>query len=194
LTEMPGIDWGKVELFHLDEYVGLSADHPASFRRYLKERLIDKTGLEKYHLLDGETDPAAVVSTVGKALLSAPVDTAFVGIGENGHLAFNDPPADFEVDEPYIVVSLDKACRRQQVGEGWFPSLADVPEQAISMTVRQILKANEILCVVPDARKAQAVRSCCEEQVSPLRPASILRSHPNATLFLDTHSAALLAT
>lgn len=192
LTGDSSVEWKKVEMFHLDEYVGLSADHPASFRRYLLERLIRKTGIEDAHLLDGEAVPESVCSEVGKELARSPVDVAFVGIGENGHLAFNDPPADFETEEPYIVVRLDEACRRQQVGEGWFRGLAEVPERAISMSIRQILKARAILCIVPDARKARAVKACLEGEISPMLPASILRTHPDATLFLDRDSAALL--
>ncbi len=179
-------------MFHLDEYVGLPVEHPASFRKYLLERLIRKTGMGKYHLLDGEKEPEKVIREVGRELNSAPVDVAFVGIGENGHLAFNDPPADFETEEPYLVVRLDEACRRQQVGEGWFGALAEVPERAISMSVRQILKAREIICVVPDARKARAVKECFEGRVTPSAPASILRTHENVTVYLDRDSAALL--
>ncbi len=147
LTVTPGVDWTKVEMFHLDEYVGLPATHPASFRKYLLERLIEPAGITRYHLLDGEANPGEVCSRVGEEITAAPIDVAFIGIGENGHLAFNDPPADFETDEPYIVVDLDEACRRQQVGEGWFAGLDDVPRRAISMTVIQILKAREIVCV-----------------------------------------------
>jgi glucosamine-6-phosphate deaminase len=192
LTAAPGIAWPSVEMFHLDEYVGLSIDHPASFRRYLLDRLIQPTGMTRYHLLDGEQDPARVAHDVGSELAREPVDVAFVGIGENGHLAFNDPPADFATTTPYLIVTLDEACRRQQVGEGWFASVDDVPRQAISMSVRQILAAREILCVVPDARKAPAVRACVEGEVSPLAPASILRTHAHTTLYLDRDSAALL--
>jgi len=186
------IDWKKVEMFHLDEYVGLPMTHPASFRKYLTERLIRPAGIELHHLLDGELDPAEVCARVGAEISKAPIDVAFVGIGENGHLAFNDPPADFETVEPYIVVDLDEACRRQQVGEGWFSGLPDVPKQAISMSIRQILKSNEIICIVPDARKAEAVRNCLSCDVSPDFPASILRTHANTTLYLDGDSASLL--
>jgi glucosamine-6-phosphate deaminase len=193
LTSDRDIDWPNVEMFHLDEYIGLSADHPASFRKYLRERLIEKAGITQYHLLDGESDPLATIALVGPALNSAPIDVAFVGIGENGHLAFNDPPADFETDAPYLIVELDEACRRQQLGEGWFASFADVPRRAISMSIRQILKANEILVIVPDARKAQAVKNCLEGEISPLSPASILRSHANVTVYLDRDSSALLS-
>ena len=192
LTATREIEWSRVEMFHLDEYVGLPVDHPASFRRYLRERLIAKTGITRYHLLDGERDAARVAQRVGRTLGEAAVDVAFVGIGENGHLAFNDPPADFETERPYIIVTLDDACRRQQVGEGWFDSVAEVPAQAISMSVRQILKAREIICVVPDARKAPAVKACVEGQVSPEAPASILQTHARTTLYLDRESAALL--
>ncbi len=192
LTREPGIDWKAVEMFHLDEYVGLPYEHPASFRRYLMERLIRKTGIVRYHFLDGEQDPQKACAEVGRALQEAPVDVAFVGIGENGHLAFNDPPADFETTVPYLVVRLDEACRRQQLGEGWFPDLGAVPERAISMSVRQILEARAILCVVPDARKARAVQACLEGEVSPLAPASILRTHADTTVYLDPASASLL--
>lgn len=192
LTGMPDVDWRSVELFHLDEYVNLPMTHPASFRRYLVERLIEKTGIEKYHLLDGEKNPAEVCRSVGEALRASPIDVAFVGIGENGHLAFNDPPADFDTEEPYLVVQLDEACRRQQVGEGWFSGLREVPEQAISMSIRQILKSKKVICVVPDERKAKAVKVCLEGEISPLHPASILRTHPDATMYLDRESAALL--
>jgi glucosamine-6-phosphate deaminase len=129
---------------------------------------------------------------VGALLSRAPIDVAFVGIGENGHLAFNDPPADFETDDPHLVVELDDACRRQQLGEGWFASLDDVPRRAISMSIRQSLKAREILCIVPDARKARAVRDCLEGEVTPVHPSSILQAHPATTVYLDRDSAALL--
>jgi len=192
LTKTPGIDWARVEMFHLDEYVGLPITHPASFRKYLLERLIEPTGMANYHLLDGETDPVEVCRRVGEEIRASPIDVAFVGIGENGHLAFNDPPADFETDEPYIIVNLDEACRRQQVGEGWFAGLDDVPKEAISMTVKQILRAGEIICIVPDARKAQAVKNCFENEISPQFPASILRTHGETTVYLDAESSSLL--
>ena len=192
LTALSDIDWPKVEMFHLDEYVGIPDSHPASFCRYLQERLIQKTGITNYHLLGGEDNPAEVIRIVGQALRSAPIDIAFVGIGENGHLAFNDPPADFDVDAPYLVVTLDEACRRQQMGEGWFATWKDVPEHAISMSVKQILKANEIIAIVPDARKANAVKACLEGEINPMAPASILRTHPNTTIYLDQHSVALI--
>ena len=194
LTRAPGIDWKRVEAFHLDEYIGLPLSHPGSFRKMLMQQLISKTGIPKYHLLDGDSpDPTEVVQHVGAALASAPVDVAFLGIGENGHIAFNDPPADFDAEEPYLIVDLDEACRRQQVGEAWFADISQVPRQAISMSVRQILKAKEILAVVPDARKAQAIKLCFEGEITPSAPASILRTHPNATVYLDRQSGSLLS-
>jgi glucosamine-6-phosphate deaminase len=192
LTKRENIDWRRVEMFHLDEYLGLPITHPASFRKYLLDHLIHKTGITQYHFLDGNGDPREVILRTGESLKSAPVDIAFVGIGENGHLAFNDPPADFQTDEPYLIVNLDEACRRQQVGEGWFKDLSDVPQQAISMSVRQIMKAREIIVVVPDARKAQAVKLCFEGEISPMAPASILRTHSNGTVYLDKESASSL--
>jgi len=194
LTKVSGIDWKQVEMFHLDEYVGVSDQAPASFCKYLRERLIDKVGLERYHLLDGTQSPATVIERLSAEIRKAPIDIAFVGVGENGHLAFNDPPADFETDEAYIVVNLDEACRKQQLGEGWFPTLADVPQTAISMTIKQIMRSKQILCVAPDARKAKAVKACFEGEVSPDAPASILQRHPNATIYLDNESAALLSS
>jgi len=193
LTAAPGIDWKRVELFHLDEYLGLPMTHPASFCKFLQERLIARTGITNYHLLDGAKDPEDIIRLASEAIAAAPIDVAFVGIGENGHLAFNDPPADFETEEPYIVVSLDEASGRQQVGEGWFADLEAVPGRAISMSVRQILKSNEILCMVPGSKKAQAVKACFEGPVSRNAPSSILRTHPNATIYLDDESAALLS-
>src|ERR1700751_1427866 len=148
LTQSADIDWSKVEMFHLDEYIGIPADHPASFRKFLLERLINKAGINRYHLLEGDRDPQEVIATVSAEIRRAPIDVAFIGIGENGHLAFNDPPADFETNESYIVVELDEACRRQQLGEGWFKNLEDVPRRAISMTVQQILNAKEIIGIV----------------------------------------------
>ncbi len=192
LTCAPDIDWRRIEMFHLDEYIGLPITHPASFRKYLLERLINKTGITRYHLLDGERDPQGVIRDVGNELNSGPIDVAFVGIGENGHLAFNDPPADFAVSDPYLIVELDEACRRQQVMEGWFSSVSEVPARAISMSIRQILKAEEIIAIVPDARKSLAVKACLEGDVTPVAPASILRTHPNSTIYLDVDSASLL--
>jgi glucosamine-6-phosphate deaminase len=192
LTKISGIDWKRVEMFHLDEYVGMSGQAPASFCKYLRERLIDKVGLGKYHLLDGTQAPAMVIERVSAEIRKAPIDIAFVGVGENGHLAFNDPPADFDTEEAYMVVNLDEPCRKQQLGEGWFPTLADVPRQAISMTITQIMKAKRVLCIAPDARKANAIKVCFNGEVSAMAPASILQQHPDTTLYLDRDSAALL--
>jgi len=187
------VDWSKVVFFHLDEYVGLPETHPASFRRYLKERIIDRVHPRAFHLINGEAaDIVAECKRVGDLISQQQIDAAFVGIGENGHLAFNDPPADFETENPYIVVDLNEECRKQQVGEGWFAALNEVPRRAISMSIKQILKARNILCVVPDQRKAEAVRNCVELAVSPMRPASVLQTHSNVTLYLDRESSSLL--
>ena len=194
LTAAPDIDWSCVEVFHLDEYIGIPITHPASFRKYLLERLINKTGITRYHFLNGDGDVRRSVAEIARELQREPVDLAFVGIGENGHLAFNDPPADFDTDDPYLVVQLDHKCRQQQVNEGWFGSVAEVPSQAISMSVRQIMRARELIAVVPDERKAQAVKNSLEGQITPMVPASILRSHPNTTIYLDKDSAALLTS
>ena len=194
LTKSDGIDWKKVEAFHLDEYVGMAVTHPASFRKILLERVIHKTGITNYHFIESDAaDLLGAVRAVGRELTSAPIDVAFVGIGENGHIAFNDPPADFETKEPYLVVELDEICRRQQVGEGWFADISEVPTRAVSMSPRQIMHAREIVAVVPDQRKAKAVRLCLEGQVRPEAPASILRKHPNTTVFVDQDSSSLLA-
>jgi glucosamine-6-phosphate deaminase len=192
LTERPGIDWNRVEAFHLDEYIGLPISHAGSFRKMLLEQLIRKTGISEYHLLDGDGNVTEVVRSASAAVSSEPIDIAFLGIGENGHLAFNDPPADFQTEEPYLVVQLNEACRQQQVGEAWFADISQVPQQAISMSVKQILKAKELLAVVPGPKKADAVKACFNGPVSPMAPASILRTHPNATVYLDMQSAALL--
>jgi len=193
LTGTPGIDWKKVELFHLDEYIGLPKTHPASFCKFLQDRLISKTGIVTFHFLDGEKDPAEMIRQTNEAISAASIDVAFVGIGENGHLAFNDPPADFETEEPYIVVNLDQVCRQQQVGEGWFANIDAVPKQAISMSVKQVLKSKELLAVVPGPKKAQAIKACFDGPISPMAPSSILRTHPDATIYLDRESAALLS-
>lgn len=188
------IDWSKVVMFHLDEYIGLPITAPASFRKYLKERFVNQVPtLKAYYLIDGETNPEQECVRLGKLIAAHPIDMAQVGIGENGHLAFNDPPADFETEQPYIVVELDEACRRQQFNEGWFATLEDVPKQAISMSIRQILKSKAIICSVPDARKAQAVKDCIERPIGHEYPAGILRTHPNCQLFLDGNSASLLS-
>ena len=195
LTSSEGIEWGRVTGFHLDEYAGLPLSHPASFRRYLKERFLDKLPepLRAFHFINGEGDGAAECRRLNGLIADQPIALAFVGIGENGHLAFNDPPADFETEEPYIVVELDDACRRQQLGEGWFPTFDAVPTQAISMSIRQILKSERILCAASDTRKAQPVRDALEGPVTPLVPASILQRHPGTVMFLDPAAASLLA-
>jgi glucosamine-6-phosphate deaminase len=195
LTQAPGIDWGKVEAFHLDEYIGLPDTHPGSFRKYLRERFAEKINIGKFHFLEGDAaDVAAVIRETNKQVSASSIDVAFIGIGENGHVAFNDPPADFETEEPYIVVTLDEPCRRQQASEGWFRDISEVPTRAISMSVRQIMKAREIVSVVPDERKARAVQMCVESDISPMAPASVLRRHPNVTIYLDEGSASLLSS
>jgi glucosamine-6-phosphate deaminase len=194
LTSQLDIDWSSVVMFHLDEYIGLPIASPASFRKYLKERFIDKVPtLKAAHLINGESDAVLECKRLGELIRKHPIDVALVGIGENGHLAFNDPPADFETEDPYIIVSLDEPCRKQQLGEGWFPTLDDVPRQAISMSIRQIIKSKHIICSVPDSRKAEAVKKSLELTVSNLYPASVLQQHPDCRFFLDSASAALLS-
>lgn len=189
------IAWEKITVFHLDEYVGMPVTHPASFRRYLWERFHSKLPrpVRAFHYVDGENDPDAECARLGASIARHPIDVCFAGIGENGHLAFNDPPADFDTTTPYLVVTLDDACRRQQFGEGWFPRLEDVPTRAISMSVRQILASKAIVVTVPDTRKAEAVRGAVEGPVSKMVPASILRQHPATWLYLDEPAASLLS-
>ena len=186
------VPWSRIHGFHLDEYVGLPMSHGASFRRYLKERLVDRVPIGSFTYLDGEKDAEAAAQDAGATLSQRPIDVLLCGIGENGHLAFNDPPADFETTRPYLVVPLDAACRRQQVGEGWFSTLDEVPTHAISMSIRQILSARKIVCSVPDTRKAAAVRAAVQGEISPTVPASILRTHADVTLHLDRPAASLL--
>ena len=194
LISEDAIDWGKVVMFHLDEYIGLPVTHPASFRKYLLERVLSKLPpLKAAYLINGEADAVAECERIGALILQHPIDVALVGIGENGHLAFNDPPADFETDAPYIVVTLDEACKRQQLDEGWFNAMDEVPDLAISMSVKQILKSKHIICSVPDIRKALAVKNSLESAVSNFCPASILQLHANCDLFLDQQSVALLS-
>lgn len=195
LVQAPDIDWSKCDIFHLDEYVGVGEDHSASFVRYLRERFIAKVpAVNAFHAIDGKAaDMDAQIADLNAAISVAQIDVAFVGVGENGHLAFNDPPADFETDTPYLIVTLDEACRQQQAGEGWFEDLAAVPEQAISMSVRQILKSNVIICTVPDARKAEAVKWAVEGPVSNLCPASIMQNHDQTFVFLDAAAASKLS-
>ncbi len=195
LVVQPDIDWSRVTAFHLDEYVGLPISHPASFRQYLWKRFVSKLPLPlaAFHYINAEIDPKKECRRVARLIKAAPIDVAFVGIGENGHLAFNDPPADFKTREAYLVVDLDTACRRQQLGEGWFPTLKDVPRQAVSMSIRQIMATCAIVCTVPDERKAKAVKDCLAGPVTNRHPASILLEHPDARVFLDKPAASLLA-
>ncbi len=193
LTREPDIDWSKVIMFHLDEYLNLPETHPASFRKYLKERFIAKVPLQHYHLINGEADGDVECERLSVLITRSPIDVALVGIGENGHLAFNDPPADFETAKPYIIVDLDDLCRKQQLGEGWFSSLDAVPHKAISMSVKQIMKSKRIICSVPDERKATAVKNCVEQAVNNLFPASILQQHSDCFLFLDKASSSKLS-
>lgn len=192
LVKQPDIRWDRITAFHLDEYVGMEITHPASFRKYLWERFHSKLPLPLvgFHYINAQTDPAGECRRLGELIRQKNVDVAFIGIGENGHLAFNDPPADFQTEQPYLVVNLDEACRKQQLGEGWFPTLNDVPKQAISMSVKQILKSAAIVCTVPDSRKAIAVKGAVEGPVTPDLPASILQKHARTHLFLDATSAA----
>lgn len=190
-----GIDFSKVTMFHLDEYIGLPADHPASFRKYLKERFVDKVPtLKAVHFVEGDADnPQQECRRLGDIITKHPIDVALIGIGENGHLAFNDPPADFETEEPYIIVELDEKCRAQQMGEGWFKTLEQVPRRAISMSIKQIMKSTCLIVSVPEKRKAEAVKNAIEGQVKNMCPASILQTHPNCKIFLDSDAASLLS-
>jgi glucosamine-6-phosphate deaminase len=195
LVATKGIDWFKVVMFHLDEYIGLEPSHPASLRHYLMKNFVAKVGpLRAMYLVKGETpDPVQECKRMGVLIQAHPIDVACIGFGENGHLAFNDPPADFETEEPYLVVQLDKRCRMQQVGEGWFKSLEEVPTRAISMSVRQILKSKQLVATVPDLRKAEAVKNALEGPVTPQCPASIVQQHENCVVFLDEPAASRLS-
>ncbi|MCD4734845.1 MAG: glucosamine-6-phosphate deaminase [Bacteroidales bacterium] len=195
LIHYPGIDWSKVAMFHLDEYIGLPETHNASFRKFLKERFVSKVeGLTNVVFINGDSkDPNQEIRRINEIISNFPIDLAFVGIGENGHLAFNDPPADFETEDPYLIVDLDEKCRKQQLGEGWFGSLKEVPARAISMSVKQIMKSKRIICSVPDKRKAEAVKNCLESEITNLHPASILQEHTNCTIYLDKESSSLLS-
>ncbi len=195
LLKEPGINWNAVSIFHLDEYIGLPVDHRAGFRRYLWERFVSKLPVPPaaFHPVNGSAaEPEKECERLGEIIAAHPIDVAFIGIGENGHIAFNDPPADFDTDKAYLVIKLDEKCRRQQLGEGWFSALADVPQYAISMGVRQILKSDAIVNTVPGLRKAEAVRDALEGGITNLCPASILRTHPAVTTFLDRDSSSLL--
>jgi len=194
LVQGESVDWLKVAMFHLDEYIDMTEDHPASFRKFLKERFVEKVpGLKAVHFIAGDTgDPQQECKRVGSLISEHPIDSAMIGIGENGHLAFNDPPADFETEEPYIVVELDEKCRKQQLGEGWFETLEEVPRRAISMSIKQIMKSKCLIVTVPDRRKAEAVKNALEGEVTPMYPASILQQHDNCKIFLDAEAASLL--
>lgn len=192
LVARTDVPWAQIDAFHLDEYLGLPLSHKASFRKYLQERLFSRVPVGSALLLDGEADPDRVRAEAGAAISAAPIDVCCCGIGENGHLAFNDPPADFDTESPYLVVNLDEGCRRQQVGEGWFGSLDEVPTQALSMSVRQILKSRAIFCMVPDERKSAAVQASLEGPVTNLVPASILQTHALTHLYLDPASSSRL--
>ena len=193
LTNAEDIDWPRVDGFHLDEYLGLDRAHPASFYGYLAKRFVDLVPIGSFHFLNGNSDVANVIAEATKCWSQAPIDLALIGIGENGHLAFNDPPADFQTTEVYHIVTLDEACRRQQVGEGWFPHLDYCPSQAISMTIHAILQSRKIICSVPDGRKADAVALTVDGPISPMVPASILQTHGDVTLVLDDSSAVKLS-
>lgn len=188
------LPWNKITVFHLDEYVGLPITHPASFRQYLWERFhrLLPQPLKQFHYVDAETDPEKECERLGALIANHPIDVCFAGIGENAHLAFNDPPANFETEKAYLVVDLDEACRQQQFGEGWFPSLDAVPKRAISMSIRQILKSAAIILTVPDERKARAVQASVEGPITAEVPASILQTHLSVTLYLDPPAASLL--
>ena len=197
IANSEGIDWTKVVMFHLDEYIGLEMDHPASFRRYLRFRFLYrlKQQLKAVYFIEGDAEsPEAECKRLNEIIAKHNIDVAMIGIGENGHLAFNDPPADFETEEPYIIVELDEDCRKQQLGEGWFATLEEVPETAISMSIRQIMKSTTLIVTVPEARKSNAVKEAKEGPVTPDCPASILQNHENCTLFLDHNSASRIDT
>lgn len=187
------VNWAAVEMFHLDEYLGLSAEHPASFRKYLQERFVDRVPLGRAFFVDGDgADSAAVLDGLEERIAAEPIDLGLIGIGENAHIAFNDPPADFSLRTFYTIVDLDEACKRQQVGEGWFPSLDDVPKQAISMTVHGIMSCARIISVVPHKVKAKAVKETLESGLTNLIPATMLKTHSFWSLYLDSASASLL--
>lgn len=187
------IDWSKVVCFHLDEYIGISDSHPASFRKYLRERFLQKVGnVKEFNFINAKINPHQECKRLENIINKVQISVAFVGIGENGHLAFNDPPADFSNTEAFSVVNLDHKCRLQQLNEGWFSSFGEVPEKAISMSIQQIMKSKKIIATVPDSRKATAVKNTIEGPVSPLCPASIMQEHKDCTIILDQSSASLL--
>lgn len=192
LVKETGIEWNKVTAFHLDEYVGLPERHPASFRKYLKERFAANVSspLAAFHYIEGDApDTAVEVSRINNLIKNEQIDAAFIGIGENGHLAFNDPPANLVTNDPYIIVELDKACRKQQTGEGWFASVNDVPKKAISMSIPFILKSSCIICTVPDTRKAAAINMALYANADSDHPCASLRNHANCYLMMDRPAA-----
>lgn len=195
LVQAGGIKWSKVTMFHLDEYIGLGVDHPASFRKYLKERFVDKVGsLRAAHFVNSDADNAQQeCQRLGDIIAKHPIDVALIGIGDNGHLAFNDPPADFETEDAFIIVELDDRCRKQQLGEGWFETLEQVPGRAISMSIRQIMKSACLIVSVPEKRKAEAVKNALEGPVTNMCPASILQQHGSCKIFMDEDAGSLLS-
>ena len=186
------VDWSKVEMFHLDEYVALPESHGASFRKYLKERFVSKVSLKAAYFVNGEGDVERNIEELTKELRKDEVDVGVIGIGENGHIAFNDPPADFDTDKAYKVVNLDERCRMQQVGEGWFRTFDDVPKQAITMCPKQIMACRHIVTAVPHRVKAEAIYNTITKPVTPDVPATLMKTHPDWNLFIDSDSAALL--
>ena len=184
------IDWSKVEMFHLDEYVGISPDHPASFQKYLRQRFVDVVSLGAYHLIDGLADPAETIRELTDLLAGRPVDLGLIGIGENAHIAFNDPPADFDDDNAFKVVTLSDTCIQQQIHEGWFATPEDAFKQAISMTCKQIMKCRTIISVVPYAVKAQAIHDTLTMDETNLVPATLMKKHKDITVYCDPDSAA----
>jgi len=187
------LDWSKVEMFHLDEYINLPQTHPASFVKYLKERFVAKVNLGRVHFVDTSGDVDALISDLTREINKSPIDVGLIGIGENAHIAFNDPPADFHSQEAFIIVTLAESCRRQQLGEGWFPTLEDVPATAVTITVQQILKCKHIISAVPFKVKAKAIQATLTApEITPMIPATILRNHEDATIYLDTDSSSLL--
>ena len=187
------VDWKKVEMFHLDEYVGISKNHPASFNRYLRERFIDKVHPGKYHLIDGEKDPEATIKEITELLDRKQVDLGLIGIGENAHIAFNDPPADFADKRAYKVVDLADRCLQQQIGEGWFKTKEECYKQAISMTCDRIMQCKTIISVVPYAVKAEAIYATLTSPLSENVPATLLKNHADTTVYIDKDSASMLS-
>jgi len=187
------LDWDKVEMFHLDEYLDLPKDHPASFVKYLQERFVSKVNLKKVHYVDTWGDIDSLLSNLSQEINKSPIDVALIGIGENAHIAFNDPPADFETDEPFIIVKLAESCRRQQLGEGWFPTLEDVPVEAVTISVKQILKSKHIISAMPFKVKAQAIYDTLNApEITPMVPATAMRNHEDVTIYLDKDSGSKL--